>query len=144
MVSQQNPNACQMHEADVVFNLILIAHCNPAIAQQPAVQAFNLPSPLVSPQRPTILRFRSGAVATMWSDYLDATLSQCSIQSHTPCRQSSVWVHPPQNKRGLNKLGFIALDTRADQPSNKHSAKLTPDLSVQKLTCVHRAHISGE
>ena len=32
---------------------------------------------------------------------------------------------------------------RADQPSNKHSAKLTPDLSVQKLTCVHRAHIES-
>ena len=58
MVSEQNPNACQMHKADVVFNLILIAHCNPAMAQQPAVQAFNLPSPLVSPQRPTVLRFR--------------------------------------------------------------------------------------
>jgi hypothetical protein len=80
MVSEQNPNACQMNKADVVFDLILIAHCNPAIAQQPAVQAFNLPSPLVSPQRPTILRFRSGAIATMWSDHLDATLSQCSIQ----------------------------------------------------------------
>jgi len=33
---------------------------------------------------------------------------------------------------------------RADQPSNQHSAKLTPDLSVQKLACAHRAHISGE
>jgi glutaminase len=66
MVSQQNPNACQMHEADVVFN---------AIAQQPAVQAFNLLSALVTSQRPTVLRFRSGAIATMWSDHLDATLS---------------------------------------------------------------------
>jgi len=50
MVSEQNPNACQMNKADVVFNLILIAHCNPAMAQQPAVQAFNLPSPLVTSQ----------------------------------------------------------------------------------------------
>ena len=65
MVSEQNPNACQMNKADVVLDLILIAHRNPAIAQQPAVQAFNLPPPLVSPQRPTILRFRSGAIATM-------------------------------------------------------------------------------
>jgi hypothetical protein len=32
--------------------------------------------------------------------HLDATLSQRSIQSHTPCHQSDVWVHPPQNKRG--------------------------------------------
>ena len=112
MVSEQNPNACQMNKADVVFDLILIAHCNPAIAQQPAVQAFNLPSPLVSPQRPTILRFRSGAVATMWSDYLDATLSQCSIQRVRVCRQSSVWVHPPQNNRGLNKFGFVRRSTR--------------------------------
>jgi hypothetical protein len=101
-----------MHEADVVFNLILIAHFNPAIAQQPAVQAFNLPSPLVSPQRPTVLRFRSGAIATMWSDHLDATLSQCSIQRVRVCRQSDVWVHPPQNNRGLNKFGFVRRSTR--------------------------------
>ena len=33
-------------------------------------------------------------------------------QSHTPCRRSSVWVHPPQNNRGLNKLGFVRRSTR--------------------------------
>ena len=37
----------------------------------------------------------------------------------------------------------LRVNARADQPSNKHSAKLTPDLSVQKLTCVHRAHIES-
>jgi predicted nucleic acid-binding protein len=38
MVSQQNPNACQMHEADVVFNLILIAHCNRSATSCSGVQ----------------------------------------------------------------------------------------------------------
>jgi hypothetical protein len=107
MGSQQDPNACQMHEADVVFNLILIAHCNRSATSCSGVQ----PS-IASCKRPTILRFRSGAIATMWSEHLDATLSQCSIQSHTPCRQSDVWVHPPQNNRGLNKFGFVRRSTR--------------------------------
>ena len=42
-----------------------------------------------------------------------------------------------EKRKALSMLGV-----RAVQPSNKHSAKLTPDLSVQKLTCVHR-HISA-
>jgi hypothetical protein len=36
------------------------------------------------------------------------------------------------------------VNPRANQPSNKHLAKLTLDLSVQKLTCVHRAQINSE
>ena len=75
MVSEQNPNACQMNKADVVFDLILIAHRNRSATSCSGVQ----PS-IAACKRPTILRFRSGAVATMWSDHLDATLSQCSIQ----------------------------------------------------------------
>jgi hypothetical protein len=117
MVSEQNPNACQMHEADVVFNLILIVHFNLAIAQQPAVQAFNLPSPLVTSQRPTVLRFRSGAIATMWSDHLDATLSQCSIQRVRVIRfvanQTFGFIrHKTGINRGLNKFGFVQRSTR--------------------------------
>ena len=107
MVSEQNPNACQMNKADVVFDLILIAHRNRSATSCSGVQ----PS-IAACKRPTILRFRSGAVATMWSDHLDATLSQCSIQQVRVCRQSDVWVHPPQNKRGLNKLGFMRRSTR--------------------------------
>jgi len=46
MVSEQNPNACQMHEADVVFNLILIAHCNRSATScsgvQPSIAACNV------------------------------------------------------------------------------------------------------
>jgi hypothetical protein len=127
MVSEQNPNACQMNKADVVFDLILIAHCNPAIAQQPAVQAFNLPSPLVSPQRPTILRFRSGAVATMWSDHLDATLSQCSIQRVRVIRlvanQAFGFIrHKTGVNRGLNKFGFVRRSTRYVNGDRKASA----------------------
>jgi hypothetical protein len=43
--------------------------------------------------------------------------------------------------------GFVKAEpgeARANQPSNKHLAKLTLDLSVQKLTCVHRAQINSE
>jgi hypothetical protein len=106
-----------MNKADVVFDLILIAHRNPAVAQQPAVQAFNLPSPLVTSQRPTVLRFRSGAIATMWSDHLDATLSQCSIQRVRVIRlvanQTFGFIrHKTGIKRGLNKLGFMRRSTR--------------------------------
>ena len=46
MVSEQNPNACQMHEADVVFDLILIAHCNRSATScsgvQPSIAACNV------------------------------------------------------------------------------------------------------
>jgi hypothetical protein len=41
-MSQQNPDAYRIHEADVVFNLVLI---HSAIAQQPAI---NLSSLLVN------------------------------------------------------------------------------------------------
>jgi len=46
-------------------------------------------------------------------------------------------------RRDADFLGVLLALTRANQPSNKHLAKLTPDLSVQKLTCVHRAHIGS-
>ena len=44
---------------------------------------------------------------------------------------------------GLAGFGLLSALVRANQPSNKHLAKLTLDLSVQKLTCVHRAHIGS-
>jgi len=49
-------------------------------------------------------------------------------------------------RAGIGKFASSSLlwVAQANQPSHKHSAKPTPDLSVQKLTCVHRAHISGE
>jgi hypothetical protein len=74
IVSQQNPDACQMYKADVVFDLALV---NAAVAQQPAVHAFYLPSPLVASQRPTILCF-SNAIAAI--NHLNATLGQRSVQ----------------------------------------------------------------
>jgi hypothetical protein len=48
-----------------------------------------------------------------------------------------------QGNLTIGSSGELIIQPRADQPSNKHSAKLTPDLSVQKLTCVHRAHIES-
>jgi hypothetical protein len=38
MVSEQNPNACQMNKADVVFDLILIAHRNRSATSCSGVQ----------------------------------------------------------------------------------------------------------
>ena len=116
-MSQQNPDAGQMHEADVVFNLALVAHCNSAIAQQPAIQAFNLPSPLISPQRPPILCFRRGAIAAMRRSHLDATLSQCSIQwvrvIRSVANQTFGFIrHKTGIKFGLNELGFMRRSTR--------------------------------
>jgi hypothetical protein len=116
-----------MHKADIVFNLALVAHCNPAMAQQPAIQAFDLPSPLVAPQRPTILCFRSGAITAMRSNHLDATLSQCSIQSvrviGLVANQALGFIrHKTGVKRGLNKLGFMRRSTRYVNGDRKASA----------------------
>ena len=89
-----------MDKAEVVFSLAVV---HPAIAQQ---------QPLIFYPRLYRCKDRLSCVCDCCDTHLDATLSQRSIQSHTPCHQSDVWVHPPQNKRGLNKLGFMRRSTR--------------------------------
>ena len=82
-----------MDKAEVVFSLAVV---HPAIAQQ---------QPLIFYPRLYRCKDRLSCVCDCCDTHLDATLSQRSIQSHTPCHQSDVWVHPPQNKRGSTSWG---------------------------------------
>jgi len=60
------------------------------------------------------------------------------------CMQASAFATKIRDTPMLAAWKAALLTYRANQASNKHSAKLTLYPSVQKLTCVHRAQINSE
>ena len=77
---EQNANASQVHEAEVVLNLVFVAHDDTPEVLQPGIQSFSLPTTLVAPELAAILGGWLHPVGTMWRNDFDATLSQLRIQ----------------------------------------------------------------
>ena len=77
---EQNTNASQMHEAEVILNLVLVAHDDAPIVLQPSVQPFSLPTAFVAPELAAILGGWFYPLGTMRRNDFDATLSQLRIQ----------------------------------------------------------------
>jgi hypothetical protein len=67
---QQDNEASELHEAEVVFSDAFVASGDPAEAQKPGEEAFDLPASLVSTQRSTVL-LASALVASRRADQLD-------------------------------------------------------------------------
>ena len=81
---EQHQKVGQLHEAEVVLRVIVPPNGDASMIQEPSKEALDLPAPTVAPQWPPVLRFRFGAIATVWRDQLDAiALGESSVQRVT-------------------------------------------------------------
>jgi hypothetical protein len=72
-LAQQHDDAAEMHEAEVGVGLVLPASGDASELLEPSEESLDLPTPLVTAQRPSILPALM-AVAALGGDQLDVTL----------------------------------------------------------------------
>ena len=80
ILAEQDEDAAEVDEAEVVGGMIFIPdHEAPEVAQ-PGEEPLDLPPPLGAAQGAAILRFRFGAIAPMRSNHVNAQLAEASVK----------------------------------------------------------------
>src|SRR5260370_5985294 len=79
-VSEQDEDAAQVDEAQVIERMTLIADDQSAEIAEPREEPLNLPTPLVAPQRAAILGLGTFATAPVRRDHLDPEVDKRLVQ----------------------------------------------------------------
>jgi hypothetical protein len=69
-----------MHEAKIIFRVVVEARCDAAEVLEPCVQALDLPAAAVAAQNSTVLRWRSHAIRLVRRDHLDALCGKFPVK----------------------------------------------------------------
>ena len=78
--AQQDEDAAELNEAEVVQGVTLLADDEPTEIAEPSEEAFDLPPAFVSTQRTAVLRFGLLPVAPVRRNHLDAQLGQLNVK----------------------------------------------------------------
>jgi hypothetical protein len=129
-VSQQNSEARPMHKADVVLDLALGGRHDTAMAQQPAIQALDLPAPLGAPQQPTIVPLGLRAIASVRRNQINPPfVRRCirRVRVVSPVTDQALGFirHKTGCTHGLNRPGFMWRRTRYVNGDRKAGAVCT-------------------
>ena len=80
ILAQQDDEAGELHEAEIVGGMIFIADDQPPKVAQPGEEPLHLPPPLVAAQRAPILSGRFFAIAAVRGNHLDPQLAEASVE----------------------------------------------------------------
>jgi len=79
-VFEQNDDAAQLGESEIVLSILLVAHRQALAVLQPREEPFDLPTPPVVAQFATILGTWPVQLATLGCDHVDPLLRQLLVQ----------------------------------------------------------------
>jgi hypothetical protein len=78
-VAQQEEDASEVDEAEVVERVALIPDDQAAEVAQPSEESFDLPAAAIAAERSAVLRPGFLPVAPVWRDHLDPELGQRGV-----------------------------------------------------------------
>lgn len=69
-----------MNKTKKIIQMIFIANHDSSIILYPGKESFHFPTPFITTQLATVLRFRFLSISPMWRDHLDSKRSQFGVQ----------------------------------------------------------------
>ena len=116
-----------MDKAQIVRLMIFVTHQNSSEILQPGKQPLDLPSPLVAPQFPPVLRLRLLSVLLVWRNHLNTQRRQFLIQrirfiGFVADRSFGLLLDKALNESFLHKVDFRRASRRRVDGDKKTSA----------------------